>query len=79
MESFYDLYVEEVAKSKKLSNELKHAKIENTSLTNRIKYLENTLESSVEKAVNSAIAQVFMKRKSLNLIIKLRIWNLLST
>lgn len=58
MSSFYDLYVEEVAKNEKLTNDLKHAKIENISLTNRVKYLEDNMDAIVENSVQTAVSKV---------------------
>lgn len=55
---FYDLYVEEVEKNDKLSSDFKYLKNENLSLNNRIKYLENTMQSSIQNAVDSAVSQV---------------------
>lgn len=55
---FYELYVEEVAKNDKLSSDFKYLKNENQSLLNRIHYLEDNMQGSVQKAVDSAVKQV---------------------
>ena len=57
-ESFFDLYSEEVEKNDKLKNKMSYLKNENTSLNNRVKYLETHMDTIVEKTVESAVAKV---------------------
>ncbi len=56
--SFYDLYCEEVTKNEILSKEIKNLKIENLSLTHRIKYLEQHQDKIIEKKVEKQITAI---------------------
>lgn len=58
MDPFYDMYVQEVDKNDTLANKLKYLKAENKSMLQRIHYLEDTADTSVQKAVDSAVSKV---------------------
>lgn len=57
-EGFYDLYCEEVQKNERLTEEIKHLKISNLSLENRIKYIEENHDKIIEDKVSKQVDKV---------------------